>query len=1359
MAGGSAPRFAPDDPSLPPPWKALVDGNTGYIYYWNTDTNVTQYEKPSASSGVPPLPPGPPPAPSLSGVTPKQASLPGVPSSDSKPLEKRSSAGLGSGSRFSSSRGHLLADLPDSIYSSNSSNAPNQQQRSHISEHHGRHMPEYHSRYVSDHHSRSSSDHHGGHSSSRSTSDHHGGHTSDHRSRSIPESQGGPLPTGHMSHNHNRPPMPEHHSGQIGLATPRSGHTVSGGGSRSSGHGMPGGGMHMNNTDSSWGASSGRHSHGSPIGLKGALSSRSEYDGGGARNVPKLAALPIPQRQQNDMKGSQYSDQQRQMGHSSASGLGRSSLSASPVGTFKRSAGDYPPGISEVQKRPRLQSFSGTGIPSDVQTYRIQHEITVIGEDVPPPLMTFDEGNFPSEIIKELRAAGFTAPTPIQAQSWPIALQKRDIVAIAKTGSGKTLGYLLPAFLRLLHIKGNSRAGPIVLVLAPTRELATQIQDEAVKFGRSSRITSTCVYGGAPKGPQLRDLERGADIVIATPGRLNDFLEAKKVSLRQVSYLVLDEADRMLDMGFEPQIRKIVKDVPSSRQTLMFTATWPKEVRKIAADLLVNAAHVNIGNADELTANKAITQHVEVVQPFHKQRRLEEILRNQEPGAKVIIFCSTKKMCDQLARSLSRGFRAVAIHGDKSQSERDHVLAQFKAGRCPILVATDVAARGLDVKDIRVVINYDFPTGVEDYVHRIGRTGRAGATGRAGQSRGRGRWQTGGVVASEGSFDGRGGLGHRDMSLSSRDANARNNEAAGRWGFVDPGFPSRDAGRGFSVGGRAGGISDRVGGMGNRDLRIGSRVEGSASRTGGMGLGGDVVSMRREVVNGTMGMRGGGAGRNTGGGHMDGWDDAADHDDGWGAPAPSGSGGWGQSGSAGHDIERGRVRKDVWGDAGHGDGLSGGFGGRSSLGPAARLPESRGRIFDRLGDRGRSSERSGRKDSSSDGRMAGVDGSKKPVGGKEEIRRGASYSRSPGKSWRGSPSPRKGATRSRSRTPSKGWGRSRSRSRSPRKVWGGTSPKKGWGKRSCSGSPGRVGTNSGSPNHGRHGDDHHGQSESFSQGLDGSGSRSISSPASLHASQGDKSSLLFSQQPSQEEHGKHHGEYRDGLKNSEDYGREAGVEGFSKEQRCHSVLLPSAQDGADRPSVESNRVIGMSVSKTVLQHSEGQEPFVSDKHSNISANSELHTAADDRNLLDLVPLEEATQIKVHSMSASGLPADEQQSPSQIGLTKEHSPSKPGLCEHMTTEIPKADATTNDSGILLASGGQTSTFTDHTAGSNLDGSLEELQRLSESREFVDGKGCSTVHEVHTSGDHSTDTGAVLTEAADGVVSSPEEGMVL
>eukprot|EP01018_Ginkgo_biloba_P009608 Gb_10302 [translate_table: standard] len=334
-------------------------------------------------------------------------------------------------------------------------------------------------------------------------------------------------------------------------------------------------------------------------------------------------------------------------------------------------------------------------------------------------------------ILLQLQNAGFASPTPIQAQSWPVALQNRDIVAIAKTGSGKTLGYLLPAFLHLRRCHNNSQMGPTVLVLAPTRELATQIQDETLKFGRSSRISCTCLYGGAPKGPQLRDLERGADIVVATPGRLNDILEMKRVSLRQVSFLVLDEADRMLDMGFEPQIRKIVNEIPRQRQTLMYTATWPKEVRKIAGDLLVNPVQVNIGDVDELSANKSITQYVEVVPPMEKQRRVEQILRGQEPGSKIIIFCSTKRMCDQLTRSLGRQFGAAAIHGDKSQGERDWVLSQFRTGKSPVLVATDVAARGLDIKDIRVVINYDFPTGVEDYVHRIGRTGRAGATGLA----------------------------------------------------------------------------------------------------------------------------------------------------------------------------------------------------------------------------------------------------------------------------------------------------------------------------------------------------------------------------------------------------------------------------------------------------------------------------------------------------------------------------------------------------------------------------------------------------------------------------------------------------
>ncbi|WOL02968.1 ATP-dependent RNA helicase-like protein DB10 [Canna indica] len=370
-----------------------------------------------------------------------------------------------------------------------------------------------------------------------------------------------------------------------------------------------------------------------------------------------------------------------------------------------------------------------TPAPSSTEVYRKQHEITVIGDDVPVPYVTFESTGFPSELLREIHHAGFHAPTPIQAQSWPIVLRSRDIVAIAKTGSGKTLGYLIPGFIVLKRLHNDSKMGPTVLILSPTRELATQIQDEAIKFGRSSRISCTCLYGGAPKGPQLRELDRGADIIVATPGRLNDILQMRKLSLHQVSYLVLDEADRMLDMGFEPQLRKILSEIPPKRQTLLFTATWPKEVRRIAADLLVNPVQVNIGTIDELVANKSITQYVEVITPSEKHRRLEQILREQEPGSRIIIFCSTKRMCDQLARNLSRQFGAAVIHGDKSQSERDSVLSQFRSGQSPILVATDVAARGLDVKGIRVVINYDFPTGVEDYVHRIGRTGRAGAMG------------------------------------------------------------------------------------------------------------------------------------------------------------------------------------------------------------------------------------------------------------------------------------------------------------------------------------------------------------------------------------------------------------------------------------------------------------------------------------------------------------------------------------------------------------------------------------------------------------------------------------------------------
>lgn len=333
----------------------------------------------------------------------------------------------------------------------------------------------------------------------------------------------------------------------------------------------------------------------------------------------------------------------------------------------------------------------------------------------------------------ELYRAGFKAPTPIQAQSWSVALQGRDLVAIAKTGSGKTVGYMLPGLMHTRSVHKDLRYGPICLVLAPTRELAVQIKDETEKFGRSAGFRSACLYGGAPKGPQLRDVSRGVHVVIATPGRLNDFLESKSVSLNQVSFLVLDEADRMLDMGFEPQIKKIAQYIPSQRQTLFYSATWPREVRSIAAQFASRAVvHIFIGSTDSLAANKDITQHVFVLQSqFEKNSRVTEILKSLPQGAKIMIFCGTKRMCDQLAYQLSREFGAMAIHGDKSQIDRDNVLRNFKSGSRPIMVATDVAARGLDIDGVQAVINYDFPNGVEDYVHRIGRTGRAGQKGQS----------------------------------------------------------------------------------------------------------------------------------------------------------------------------------------------------------------------------------------------------------------------------------------------------------------------------------------------------------------------------------------------------------------------------------------------------------------------------------------------------------------------------------------------------------------------------------------------------------------------------------------------------
>ncbi|XP_017864054.1 PREDICTED: ATP-dependent RNA helicase p62-like [Drosophila arizonae] len=381
------------------------------------------------------------------------------------------------------------------------------------------------------------------------------------------------------------------------------------------------------------------------------------------------------------------------------------------------------------QEHPKTRNRS----PEEVAAYRSQHQITVRGM-APNPIRSFDETCFPDYCMNEIRRQRYIEPTPIQAQAWPIVLSGNNLVGIAKTGSGKTLAFILPA---IVHINGQPPLkrgdGPIALVVAPTRELAQQIQTVANDFGSSSYVRNTCIFGGAPRSKQASDLQNGVEIVIATPGRLLDFLQSGTTNLRRCTYLVLDEADRMLDMGFEPQIRKILSQIRPDRQILMWSATWPREVRQLAEDFLGNYIQINIGSL-ELSANHNIRQYVDVCAEHEKGSKLKDLLshiydQSGMPG-KIIIFVATKKKVDELARFINAfGVGVGSIHGDKSQMDRDNVLNDFRSGRANILVATDVAARGLDVDGIKYVINFDFPQSSEDYIHRIGRTGRKHSTG------------------------------------------------------------------------------------------------------------------------------------------------------------------------------------------------------------------------------------------------------------------------------------------------------------------------------------------------------------------------------------------------------------------------------------------------------------------------------------------------------------------------------------------------------------------------------------------------------------------------------------------------------
>ena len=378
------------------------------------------------------------------------------------------------------------------------------------------------------------------------------------------------------------------------------------------------------------------------------------------------------------------------------------------------------------------------------------------GAPTGPSFDTFAATPFSTTILASLTAAGFSSPTAIQARAWPIVLTGADLIAIAKTGSGKTLAFLLPAFHRLAssHQSGQRSdiPSPEILIVAPTRELCMQIAAAAQQFGGTgSNMTTHAIYGGVPVHPMKVRLQKERPrVVVATCGRLIDLLERRCLSLARCSYVVLDEADRMLDMGFEPEMKKIFAALPQedgARQTLLFSATWPKSIRKLAAKFLRgDAQQLFIGNVSqdgELEANKAISQTFIQATDDEKERRLFDILNDlKEKKAaaddkvpadyNAIVFANTKNRVDRLTRVFwDWEFGTCAVHGGKRQDERDKALAKFVSKECPVMFATDVAARGLDIKGVTHVINFDMARDVESYVHRIGRTGRAGELGDA----------------------------------------------------------------------------------------------------------------------------------------------------------------------------------------------------------------------------------------------------------------------------------------------------------------------------------------------------------------------------------------------------------------------------------------------------------------------------------------------------------------------------------------------------------------------------------------------------------------------------------------------------
>ncbi|KAJ8096898.1 P-loop containing nucleoside triphosphate hydrolase protein, partial [Lipomyces tetrasporus] len=543
------------------------------------------------------------------------------------------------------------------------------------------------------------------------------------------------------------------------------------------------------------------------------------------------------------------------------SGGYRSSRSGGSDGKFVD--GQHIPGPKDPRVEKELFGEPGDGSRQSTGiNFDNYDEIPVeaSGDNVPDPITAFTAPPIEELLLSNIELAGYTKPTPVQKYSIPIVVGGRDLMACAQTGSGKTGGFLFP-ILSQAYTQGPAgprqesavnnfvrtrKAFPTSLILAPTRELVSQIYDEARKFAYRSWVRPCVVYGGADIGSQLRQIERGCDLLVATPGRLVDLLERGRISLSSIKFLVLDEADRMLDMGFEPQIRRIVEgeDMPSvkDRQTLMFSATFPRDIQMLARDFLKDYIFLSVGRVGSTSEN--ITQKVEYVEDNDKRSVLLDILASNKGGL-TLIFTETKRMADSLCDFLiNQNFPATSIHGDRTQREREAALEMFRSGRAPIMVATAVAARGLDIPNVTHVVNYDLPSDIDDYVHRIGRTGRAGNTGIATAFFNRGNR---GVVkelidilreanqevpdfleavANEGGYAGRGRGGRGGRGGGSRDF--RRGGGGGGGGY--------DSGYGGSAYG--GGSSGYGGGYGGGAAYGGGYNSGSSYGNGGSSYGG-----------------------------------------------------------------------------------------------------------------------------------------------------------------------------------------------------------------------------------------------------------------------------------------------------------------------------------------------------------------------------------------------------------------------------------------------------------------------------------------------------------------------------------------